>query len=82
MTSSGCLSRGPGGRDYRVLCVNDVQDKELCVRIGFGLHERRARNVVKSWGLRGAVKAVWVWAWGSLICVGLASPAGICIPMW
>ena len=64
MTSSGCLSRGSRGRDCRVLCVVFIYFEELCILIGFGLHERRAWDVVRSWGLRGAGKAVWVWAWG------------------
>ena len=35
--------------------------------MGFGLHERLAWDVVRSWGLRGAGKAARVWAWGNLI---------------
>ena len=46
---------------------------------GFGLCERRPRDVVRSWGLRGAGKAAWAWAWGSLICVGCALFADFCI---
>ena len=82
MTSSGCLSRGSRGRDCRVVCVLYICFKEICVLIGFGLHERRAQDVMRSWGLRGAGKAVGVWAWGSLICVGRALSADCCIPLW
>ena len=64
MTSSGCLSRGSKGRDRRTLCAIYVYFKAVSIIIEFGLHERRAWDVVRSWGLRGAGKAVWVWAWG------------------
>ena len=63
MTSSGCLSRKSRGRNCRIVCVLYVSFKELCIIIGFRLHERRARDVMRSWGPRGAGKAVWVWAW-------------------
>ena len=37
--------------------------KESMYNRGFGLPEKCARHVMRPWGLRGAVKAVWVWAW-------------------
>ena len=37
---------------------------------------------MRSWGLRGAADAVWVWAWGVLICVGCGIVAGFCAPKW
>ena len=43
--------------------------------------ERRARDVVRSWGLRGAGKAVRVWAWGSLICISRALSAKLLYSM-
>ena len=79
MTPSGCQSRGSSGLDCRVVCVIYVYAKKLRIIIGSELRERRARDVVMSWGLRGAGKAVWVWAWGSQIWVGCASCAGFCI---
>ena len=60
VTSSGCLSRGSRGRDCRVLCMIYVQFKDLRIIIGFSLCEKCARDVVRSWGLRGAGKAVCV----------------------
>ena len=50
--------------------------------MGFGLHERRVRDVMRPWGPHGAGKAMRVWAWGSLICVGIALFAGFCIPRY
>ena len=60
----GCLSRKSMGRDRRVLCVLYVKVKAVCINIGFGLRERCARDVVRSWGLRRAGKAACAWAWG------------------
>ena len=47
--------------------------------VGFGLGKRRPWDAMRSWGSRGAVKAVWVWVWGSLIRAGRALSAGRCI---
>ena len=69
VTLSGCLSRGSRGRDCRVVCACYVYFKDSCVVLGFGLHERCARDVERPRGLRGAGKAVWVWAWA----IGFAS---------
>ena len=60
MTSSGCLSRGSRGRVCLLLCVTNVSLEDLCIIIGVGLHERRARDILRSWGLRGLGEAVWV----------------------
>ena len=72
---------GVGGRVCRVLCVMYVSFKALCKSIGFSLSERRPRDVVRSWGLRGAGKAACAWAWWSLICVGCGLSAEFCISM-
>ena len=66
-----------GVRGSRSSCL--VYD--LCLA-RFGWRERRARDVVMPWGLRGAVRATWVWAWGFLICVGCEICAGFCSPKW
>ena len=50
--------------------------KELCLIVGFGLHESCARGVMRPRGLCGAGKAAWVWAWGSLTCAGRVLFAG------
>ena len=70
MTPSGCLSRGSGGRDRRVLCIIYVYFKELILIIGFGWRKTLARGAMRPWVPRGAGNATWVWAWGVLICVG------------
>ena len=82
MTPSGCVSRGSGVRDRRVLCVIYVYFKELNLIRGIGWRERRARGTVMPWGPRGAGKATWVWAWGVLICVGRVLFAGLYTPKW
>ena len=80
VTPPGCLSRGSGGRDCRVLCVIYVYFKEFNLILGFGWRERRARDAERLWGPRGAGKATWVWAWGGLICVGRVLFAEFCTP--
>ena len=64
MTLSGCVSRGVGGCDCRVLRLMYVYVKEIRIIVGFGLHERCARDVVRPRGLRGVGKAVGVRVWG------------------
>ena len=64
VTLPGCLSRGSRGRDCCVLCVIYVYFAELYIILGFGLHDRCARDVVSPRGLFGADTAVWVRAWG------------------
>ena len=64
MTSSGCLCRGSRGLDCCVLWVTYVSLADLYIILGFGLHARCAREVVRPRGLCGAGKDVWLRAWG------------------